>query len=447
MNVSNLPSRPTRTNNRHHARRLGWFIVAVLWLLWLGNPAAQCAEPQPNRRVAERYLIIVESSSAMRRAADNTRQIVRDLLVSGMHSQLGEGDTVGVWTFNEGLSTGQVPIQNWSAEHAMTIVTNVDTFLKGLRFEKEPVVANVIPALKTVVATSERITILLLMSGSAPIAGTPIDYQINNAFYQSGAELKKARKPFVIVFRAQRGKFVSAAITWSPWPVELPDFPPLPKPVERTAADRASKTNTPNPVKPLIVIGKKPETPPPAPTVTEKTVEMVTPAVGAAPVATIIPSAPPASPAVPAPATQPTPAVESSVAAALPAETTRTPVIAQPAAPVAPPSRQQTEPVASTKTDPAPATMTPQPAPAPVAPVPTPGPSAGTQPQHPGEPATSPATVAVAIETGDSAGRLYLFAGLGALVLGVALIVLLLRRQRTADGGSLITHSMDRDEK
>ena len=77
-----------------------------------------------------RYLLIVDTSSSMRRYAENASSALERLLLSGMNGQLREGDTIGVWTYNEDLYTGNFPLQHWKPELQQNITTEVTAFVK-----------------------------------------------------------------------------------------------------------------------------------------------------------------------------------------------------------------------------------------------------------------------------------------------------------------------------
>ena len=63
---------------------------------------------------SNRCLLIVETSRSMQRRADAVLKTVQDLLTSGLSGQLRQGDTLGLWTFNEDLYAGRFPLQTWS---------------------------------------------------------------------------------------------------------------------------------------------------------------------------------------------------------------------------------------------------------------------------------------------------------------------------------------------
>src|SRR6185295_9047206 len=65
---------------------------------------------------ASRYLFVIETSRSMEKRSEGTLKAAQGLLVSAMSGQLRRGDTLGVWTFNDELYAGQLPLQKWSPE-------------------------------------------------------------------------------------------------------------------------------------------------------------------------------------------------------------------------------------------------------------------------------------------------------------------------------------------
>ena len=97
--------------------------------------------------------------------------------------------------------------------------------------------------LTSVVADSDKITVILISDGSEPLAGTPFDVQIAEAFRLNAAEQRKQAMPFITVLRAAKGKFVSLRVNTPPWPFELPPYPGETVPVAPPVA--TTPTNAP----------------------------------------------------------------------------------------------------------------------------------------------------------------------------------------------------------
>src|SRR5215510_9438485 len=79
---------------------------------------------------SNRYLLVLETSRSMEKRSEANLKAVENLLASNMAGQLGRGDTLGVWTFNEELFTGRFPLQQWSPETRQQVNEQELSFLK-----------------------------------------------------------------------------------------------------------------------------------------------------------------------------------------------------------------------------------------------------------------------------------------------------------------------------
>ncbi len=206
---------------------------------------------------SNRYLLIVETSHAMQSRAAAMVRTVEGVLNSSLAGQARRGDTLGVWVFNDELYTGLLPLQQWAPENQKSIVDHVVSFLRARTFEKQGRWESVIPTLVRVVRNSSFITVILVCTGDEEVQGTPFDDRINSFFQNWRQQQLEARTPFVIALRAQAGRFVDSSMNPAPWPVQLP---PLPKdlflalPAAHAQAPPQKKVVE---VPPLIIIGKK----------------------------------------------------------------------------------------------------------------------------------------------------------------------------------------------
>lgn len=215
----------------------------ALWLCLLCT--ATSGWPQTNlvpanrtsRRVTERVLFIFDISSDMEKRAANVRRIAGLLVSSGLNSQLDRGATIGVWTFNNELHTGEFPLQVWTPQAAGDISLGMGQFLQQQRYAKSPRLAPVMAQLTNVVADSDKITVILMSDGSEPLTGTMFDTQIAEAFKLNRDEQRRLDMPFVTILRAARGKFVSLKVNTPPWPIDIPAYPGETKPPEPTPAE------------------------------------------------------------------------------------------------------------------------------------------------------------------------------------------------------------------
>ena len=210
---------------------------------------------------SHRCLLIVETSKSMQRRAEAVREAVQDLLRSGLSGQLQDGDTLGMWTFNEDLHAGRFPLQTWSSKAQQEITERALTFLQAEKYEKQARFDKVVPALERVIKDSELITVILISSGEDRMQGTPFDGRINEYYQPWRPLLQKERLPFVTVLRAKNGQLADYVVNTPPWPLETPRLTPEMKRAEATQTGLPeAPRQTPSPaVPPLIISGKKPQ--------------------------------------------------------------------------------------------------------------------------------------------------------------------------------------------
>ena len=391
-------------------------------------------------------------------------QTVQDLLTSGMAGQLRQGDTLGVWTFNDDLYAGRFPLQNWSPETQPDSASRMLDFLKGQKWEKQASFDKVLPALSRIVKDSRLLTVVLVSSGDQPMRGTPFDATINEYYQKWHDQQQKARMPFVTVLRAQAGQLADYTLNMPPFPTQMPRLPQEPQVAETIQEKPVEPLRKPPPptAPPLIISGKKPQpenTPSQNPKPAVVKVDAPAPAAAAPstnnlraanppapevapkPSPTLVLTTPPRAEAVKGPETKP---VEPAPAKPEVATTVQTlPAKPKPAAIELPKSAPAPEPK--------PALATAQV----FAPPATQASSASALRPRPSSPApppssipTPPAQTATAVPADTLAGHRSIW--IAALVLAgvvAGFAVLLLRRSRATPQASLITRSFERKNK
>jgi hypothetical protein len=210
--------------------RRHFFPTAARWLCGLlaalilpMNAPAQPTRPQ-------RWLFIFDLSPAMQKRLPATEAVLKDFFTTAAGGQLREGDSIGVWTFDQKLHAGQFPLVNWNPNFATALTTNLTGFLRSQKFTDDSRLAAVQPALGSVVASSERLTLVIFCAGESEITATPYDRGINQNFLDGRAERKKSRQPFVVLIRARAGKYLGCTVNYPPGAINLPPFP-VPPPV------------------------------------------------------------------------------------------------------------------------------------------------------------------------------------------------------------------------
>jgi hypothetical protein len=260
----------TRTPQNQIVRR-----VLVLTALLTGTFLAPALRAQPAaQRVDNRFLLIFDTSVDMRQRMPAVQKALDTLLETSVNGQLHLRDSVGVWTFDQDLHTGQFPLQYWNPDDAPMIASNIIKFVKKQHYLNKTGFDALQPLLNQVVQRSGRLTVLIFCDGRGEIHGTPYDAGINKIFQQRQSERQAERLPIVIGLRSQRGQYAGCMVSFPPQPVSLPAFPPWPE-----VAPAPPVTNAPAPPSPprssvpsLIIVGTTitnhvpPPQPKPAPT-------------------------------------------------------------------------------------------------------------------------------------------------------------------------------------
>ncbi|HOX63207.1 MAG TPA: hypothetical protein PLL56_10040 [Verrucomicrobiota bacterium] len=456
--------------------RLGMVGLALLVGLAPFPLRAQTNSVQPK---GNRYLFIVDTSRSMQRRSEAMLQVVRGLILSGFNGQIRRGDTLGLWTFNQGLYAGRLPLQVWSHEGREEIAARTIAFLETQQYAGRANFDSVQPALDRVIGNSDQITIMLISSGDEKVQGTPFDPQIADYYRRGRNQQKKAQMPFVTILRAQLGQLIHCSLNMAPQALQ---FPPLPEAPPEVVAGKPSDPKRPAEAKSSASSDQPKKQPRPEEAPVAKPAPV--PVKAEAPVPSAMSTNDAKATAIKSSAISAIPAkVEQAKAA--PAEAkTPAPVLllpkAEPPAPIikpkiAPelvePKVGASSPVASSapKSE---ADAPPKPVPAPESkPTPPPPPlvreSAGTSSlatatnipfsSSPSVPAivSSPAgavsvvqTAAVAAATPSASRKnLWLAALALALITGGIVALHYLQRSRSAPQGSLITHSIERRKK
>jgi hypothetical protein len=241
--------------------------VAVALLAGFILTPAGRAQPEPGI-TDSRFLFIFDTSADMKKRLPAVQAEVNELMSTSLGGQLRGGDSIGVWTFDKDLRTGQFPLQYWSPDDAVTIASSINKLVGKQHYANGTRFNALQPLLNQVIQSSERLTVLIFCDGEDEINWTPYDPGINQVFQQRLAELKKSRQPFVLVLRTQFGQYAGCTVDFPPGMVSFPEFPPPPV-LEPASQPPPAPVAAPPPVigPPLIIVGTNVEAkwPPPAP--------------------------------------------------------------------------------------------------------------------------------------------------------------------------------------
>jgi hypothetical protein len=208
----------------------------------------------------QRWLLVFDTSIAMKNRLAQTTTEVENIFISDMTGQLHEGDSVGIWTFAKKLRAADHPLVIWVPGQAASEASELIGFLNHRDYLGRTYFSAIEEPLKKVIAHSQRLTIVIFCDGSDDLKLTPYDEGINQAFNQLRADRDALKQPFVVVVRTQGGGFVGATVNLPPGNLDFPPFPPLPQdspvvPVSSPPAAAAAPAAPAVVPPPLVIVG------------------------------------------------------------------------------------------------------------------------------------------------------------------------------------------------
>ena len=206
----------------------------------------------------QRWLLVFGTSSAMKKRMPAVEAAVKTLFGTGFGGKISDGDSIGVWTIGDKLKSGDAPLIEWSSDQIPALTTNLIAYLHKQHYSGSANLSLLQPIIEQVVASSDRLTILIYCDGSEQINWTPYD-GINDMLRETASERKKSQQPVLVILRAQQGKFTGGMVNFPPVPFSFPPFPPLPGEIKPAAVTNpppvVAPPAPPKPVAALVITG------------------------------------------------------------------------------------------------------------------------------------------------------------------------------------------------
>lgn len=215
--------RMTRASYPAHGRLWPWMLLALIgaWPGPMGPVGSVRASPPQERR----WLLAIETSKSMAARKPGLHEAIRHLFLSGFDHRLQPGDSIGVWTFDREVYTGQFPLQSWVPERAEAIAHQLHTFLDTRTFQSVGELTTPLGMAEQIAKRSANFTLILFCTGDQTVIGTPFDGPIHEAVRDMRTVQRRIRQPVIIVLRSEQGQWVDYAVGQPPWPVRIPATP------------------------------------------------------------------------------------------------------------------------------------------------------------------------------------------------------------------------------
>ena len=246
---------------------------------------------------SNRFLFVVDISAAMGKHTQDIADVVESVLRSSASGQLHDGDSIGVWTFNEDVYTGQLPLQRSgqpvTARKSPCASRNssggrISERKAGWTWRRPPSPRSSKRRTSSpswsFPAAPARFAARRMTMRSTPVSALPSRYG-------------EKPMPLVTVLQGKRGKFIRYTVNALPWPVIIPELPiPLKLPAETPPAHAEAPEAAPQTSDQTAVANATP-IPTAPPVQSPSATPPVEPAPTLPPPAVSQPSSPPSEPA------------------------------------------------------------------------------------------------------------------------------------------------------
>ncbi|HXJ61431.1 MAG TPA: hypothetical protein VNU68_32720 [Verrucomicrobiae bacterium] len=173
----------------------------------------------------ERFLFIVETSSAMEDLQASNEATIYELIRSGLNGYMRSGDTFGLWTYNKEVQTGQFPMRVWDGPRANQQATIAAAHLNQQKYENSASLKDVMASLTKVIRAVSNLNVFVVSDGGQRSFGTPFDRNIAAEYKKLARDRRQAQRPFVTTLVVRGGWFVEAKVNVSGSSIQLPERP------------------------------------------------------------------------------------------------------------------------------------------------------------------------------------------------------------------------------
>ncbi|HKQ39891.1 MAG TPA: hypothetical protein VJ063_17570, partial [Verrucomicrobiae bacterium] len=190
-------------------------------------PAALTVAPRKGPE-GNRFLFIMDTSTSMKRLENSGRQVVFDLICSGIEGRMQPGDTFGIWSFADEVKGGVFPVQTWSPEKSVELATQVNRFLKEQGNARASRLDTAITNAERLVMSVKNVDIVMVTSGTTRFKPDDTWAMLLQNWKGRLEEAKKNNKAMVVALAGRGGQIRQATITLQGERLELaapPDRP------------------------------------------------------------------------------------------------------------------------------------------------------------------------------------------------------------------------------
>lgn len=216
------------------------FALIPFLILSCLSARAEEAPPQHN------FLFILDTSISMAARKPAVARFVRELVTSGFHKQIADGDSIDIWTYDTETHLTEFPPQIWENGRAGEIAESLGAFVEKKSFHGRTRFDRVAGDLDLLVPHTKGLLVLVLTDGEEPVSGIEYDVEINEWLSKLRKKNPVSKDPVLISMLAVDGRFTD----WRLFAGKgLPALPQLPNRAPKTASasSEIAKATKPEP--------------------------------------------------------------------------------------------------------------------------------------------------------------------------------------------------------
>ncbi len=233
-------------------RRLASLIVLLIAILSLQGVGLHLT---PQKGPFFRFVIIIDSSSSMKRNKEATLRTVQSLLGTGFQGLAKDGDVYGVWTVTDELDPGTFPPQKFAASINQMQMARAVMYVNQVKYKGKVDLARAVDGMKKVAEISKETHFFLVTDGTDVVYGTPFDLDISTMLIRYKSKLAVDKNPFVVTLAARNRKFEAYSVEEGGGRAI---FIPVLKPEEKPVVKKKEPKKTPPKKKPTQASAKPP---------------------------------------------------------------------------------------------------------------------------------------------------------------------------------------------
>ena len=243
------------------------------WLLLLSlsfHSRAASLDPYPED--PHEFLFVLDASSGMKRFAPSARTAIATLIANGAQGRMRRGDVFTLWLFQDNVITNAFKTERWLSEISMAQAGTLARNLEPLKFSGKSNQDGAVAAFMDRIKQGRPMTVFLISSGSEVLFGTPFDLPVSTIYVEHAKEMSAQKRPYVTTLVARNGEIKAWSVDAAGAPIRIPELPDdKPAPQEKPPVRPKAEIPPPKPAPSVASITPPARTKPVAPAPTPVT--------------------------------------------------------------------------------------------------------------------------------------------------------------------------------